>query len=138
MDTTVKQRATGIKQVAGQIFEADGNEFIAMIGHVRLSLGYHESKCYVTDPKTGFSGPFRTVTAAKLFAKRLRHGRSLSEHFKAEALKAKKEELKLSLSGFAKKIGKSPKMVESYFSGHRAIPEKVYEKVIKMKGKNNG
>ena len=117
------RQATGFRQVAGVLFQAKNGEWVAMVGPVKLTLNHYSYKCTATDTRNTYFRGFHTVTAAKLFAKRRRHGRTIIEHLRAEKLKAAKERLQLSVSGLADRIGVSPKTAESYLSGHRAVPE---------------
>lgn len=119
--TKIRQR-TGVKQTAGVTFFGENGEWVAYIGPVRLTLNDSGYKCTVTDTRDGYFKGFGTVTAAKTFAKRRKHGRSIKEHMIAEKLKATQEMLKLSLEEMAKKISVSPRTLEAYYSGCRAIP----------------
>jgi len=122
---TKTRQATGFRHVAGVWFQAKDGEYSAMVGPVKLTLDNYSYKCTAQDTRNTYFRGFHTVTAAKLFAKRRKHGRTIIEHQRAERLKAEKERLGLSLSGFAKLLGKTPKTIESYFSGHRAVPENI-------------
>lgn len=122
------RQATGLKQVAGVSFFGEDGEWVAYLGPIKLTLNHYSYKCTATDTRNTYFRGFHTVTAAKLFAKRRRHGRTIVEHQRAEQLKAEQERLNLSLEGIAELIGRSPKTAESYFSGHRAVPVGLIER----------
>lgn len=73
-------------------------------------------------------------TAAKIFARRRRHGRTFIEHLRAEKLKSEKERLGLTLSAFAERIGKSVQTAKSYLAGRRAVPVDVVD-ALNVSGK---
>jgi len=116
------RQATGLKQVAGVSFFGEGGEWVAYFGPIKLTLNHFSYKCTATDTRNTYFRGFHTVTAARIFAKRRKHGRTIIEHFRAEKLKALKERLRLSMSELGELIGVSPKTAESYLSGHRAVP----------------
>lgn len=117
------RQASGIRQVAGVMFFAENGEWVANKGPIKLTLDHYGYRCTVTDTRNKYFRGFHTVTAAKLFAKRRRHGRTIVEHQRAEKLKAMQERLKVSVGELAKIIGVSPRTVEAYFTGCRAVPE---------------
>lgn len=122
---TKTPQVTGLKKLAGVMFFAENGKWVANIGPVKLTLNHYSYKCTATDTRDGYFRGFHTITAARLFAKRRRHGRTIVEHMRAEKLKAEKERLGLSRRGLAKLIGVSEKTIENYFSGYRAVPEGV-------------
>ena len=119
---TKTRQATGFKQVAGVLFQAKNGQWVSMVGPVKLTLNHYGYKCTATDTRNTYFRGFHTVTAAMVFAKRRKHGRTIMEHFRAEKLKAEKERLGLTLSAFSEKIGKSVQTTKSYLAGRRAVP----------------
>lgn len=116
------RQATGFRQVAGVLFQAQNGEWVAMVGPVKLTLDNYGYKCTATDTRNTYFRGFHTVTAAMLFAKRRKYGRTFIEHLRAEKLKAEKERLGLTPSAFAEKIGKSVQTTKSYLAGRRVVP----------------
>ena len=121
------RQATGFRQVAGVLFQAQNGEWVAMVGPVKLTLDNYGYKCTATDTRNTYFRGFHTVTAAMLFAKRRKYGRTFIEHLRAEKLKAEKERLDLTLSAFAEKIGKSVQTTKSYLAGRRVVPTGLME-----------
>ena len=119
----IEIKATGFRQRAGVLFHAKNGEYSAMVGPVKLTLDHYSYKCTAQDTRNTYFRGFHTVTAAKLFARRRRYGRTIIEHQRAEKLKAEKERLGLDLSSLAEKIGKSVQTTKSYLAGRRAVPE---------------
>ena len=118
-----KIKATGLRQVSGVQFFSENGEWVANRGPIKLTLDNYGYKCTAQDTRNTYFRGFHTVTAAKLFARRRRYGRTIIEHQRAEKLKAEKERLGLTLSSLAEKIGKSVQTTKSYLAGRRAVPE---------------
>lgn len=116
----------GVKRISGIDFLNNCGEWSATHGPIKYTLDYTgPHKCTVTDTRDGYLVGFNTVAGAKAFARRRRHGRTIKEHFKAESLQIARESLGLSINGLAGIINVSPRTVESYFSGARAVPDRV-------------
>lgn len=124
------RQPTGIRVVSGTTFFAESGKWSNDIGPVRLTLDDYGYKSTATDTRNGYFRGFHTIVAAKAFAKRRKHGRTIMEHLRAERLKAMQERLALSLAGLAKKICVSPRTLEAYYSGCRRVPESI-DSVIK-------
>jgi len=79
---------SGIRQILGVSFVLTGGVWVAMINNVlKITLeDGGENKCVVHDMRDGSDFPFKSVTAAKAFSKRRRHGRTMDEHTRAESL----------------------------------------------------
>lgn len=116
------RQATGLKQVAGVSFFGEDGEWVSYLGPIKLTLNHYGYKCTATDTRNTYFRGFHTVTAAMLFAKRRKYGRTFIEHLRAEKLKAEKERLGLTPSAFAEKIGKSVQTTKSYLAGRRVVP----------------
>ena len=95
------RQATWFRQIVGVLFQAKNGEWISMVGHIKLTLNHYGYKCTATGTRNIYFRGFHTVTAARLFAKRRKHGRTFIEHLRAEKLKAEKERLGISLSAFS-------------------------------------
>jgi hypothetical protein len=115
------RQATGLRQVAGVMFQAENGNWVANRGPIKLTLDHYGYKCTCQDTRNTYFRGFHTVTAAKLFARHRRHGRTIIEHIRAEKLKAEKERLGFTLSALAEKIGKSVQSTKSYLDRHRVI-----------------
>lgn len=112
----------GIKHIS----EIQFHNGTGRVGQMVISLHPDpETKCLLTDTRDYSSFPFRSVVAAKIFAKRRRHGRTLEEHQRAEILQTTRERMKWGIKDLAEKIGVSPRTVEAYFSGVRVVPERL-------------
>lgn len=116
------RQSTGMKIVAGVQFFGGIYGYVADIGPVKLTLNDKYCRCSVTDTRDGYSIGFNSVTAAKLFAKRRTHGRTIDEHMRAEKLKYEQERNDFSLEEMAEIISVSPRTLEAYYSGRRVIP----------------
>lgn len=128
-----KEKKTKTRQVApiritsGIVFHEENGHSVAMFGHSILTLNNFGYKCTVTDTRNKSFRGFHSITNAKSFMKRKRHGITYMQHLRAEKLKKWKEEHNLSMIKCSSLLDISPKTLESYFSGHRVVPEKLME-----------
>jgi len=119
----------GIRRISGENFFHDANYDSWASNpwngiYIVLSHG-KGTKCFVHDLKTDSKYPFKSVHAAICFGKRLRHGRTLNEHERAEIVQAIREKNGWSVKDLASAIEVSPRTVEAWFSGARAVPKVV-------------
>lgn len=124
---TETRQVAPISQVSGILFHRKNGHSVAMFGHSILTLNNFGYKCTVTDTRNKSFRGFHSITNAKAFMKRKRHGITYMQHLRAEKLKKWKEEHNLSMIEFSSLLDMSSKTVESYFSGHRVVPEKLIE-----------
>jgi|GEM_PF-4242810 len=122
--TKIRQTG-GLRGVHDLIFSHDEGDWVAYVGPTKLTIDHYSYRCTVTDTRNGYFRGFHTMTAAKAFAKHRAHGRSIVEHQRVEKLKDRQEWLRLSLKEFAEHLGISPRTLEAYYSGCRAVPETI-------------
>ncbi len=115
----------GIRHIAGISFLQYGINWVAQFSD-DLNITLNDSgqyKCCLYDSRDGSEFPFKTVSAAKVFARRRRHGRSIEEHERAELLQSTRERMGWDVKTAAEKLGVSPRTVEAWFSGARPVPK---------------
>jgi len=117
----------GIRQISGINFLQDTGSWVAQVSdNIIITLNdYGDYKCHLTDLRDGSKFPFKTVAAAKVFAKRRRHGRTINEHNRAELLQSIREKMGWNIKEIAKRLGVSPRTIEAWFSGTRPVPKMV-------------
>lgn len=130
--TKIRQsRMGGIKKIHGAIFECEDGEYTHRPNtETRITIG-GQAKYTLHDARCGHSFPFDTLAAALAFSRRRRHGRSLEEHRRAELLQGVREMHGWSVADAARALGVSPRTIEAWSSGARAMP-RVYGIVLEQ------